>query len=615
MSETLGAAVLAGVLTAVKSISEEILRASGNAAKREFEKLLVDFEIGFKKYVQRNYEKCSRVKTLLHRYEPINLESAYVAARIKFKNEEISESTLIDRFNKYKRIVVTGMAGCGKSLMMKNVFVTLCKSSYDKIPVFIELRHLNNLSDPKLVDYIFEQLNSLISNLKPTQFEYALRQGKFVIILDGIDEIAHQNRDKYCQQILEVSDKFPDLIIICSSRADDRFAAWNEFYVGNLMPLNKEQVNQLIEKIDYEDNVKRNFLKAVNSSLFASHEQFLSNPLLCTMMLMTFDQFAEIPSKMHIFYSQAFDVLFNKHDATKASFRRKFYTTLSIDDFKRLFATFCMFTYLDRKISPLENEAKQYIAKSIEYEGINLDPMDFLKDLQESICIILKDGDNCAFLHRSFQEYFVALFLAERQGEEIEALIQQVIDPLQRDNVTGLLIEINRDSFETKFFAKKVSQLKGVVEKIDIRKTPKKFFDQIYLGLSLHRDRESDKFSMGYTIGRGNKSAPWFPIYDTLQRFYESPKSLAARVASRQTNFDWVEFLKKNKIKIDPEEKHITVEKVTDAMLLGTPTCEYLEKTKVLIIEIDKEIQERLKSRSKLLSNLLLKKKRKTRRD
>ena len=45
------------------------------------------------------------------------------------------------------------------------------------------------------------------------------------------------------------------------------------------------------------------------------------------MMLMTFDEFAEIPSKMHIFYDQAFSVLYNKHDAMKTSFRRKFYTT------------------------------------------------------------------------------------------------------------------------------------------------------------------------------------------------------------------------------------------------------------------------------------------------
>jgi hypothetical protein len=42
------------------------------------------------------------------------------------------------------------------------------------------------------------------------------------------------------------------------------------------------------------------------------------------MMLMTFDEFAEITSKMHIFYDQAFNVLYNKHDATKTSFRRKF---------------------------------------------------------------------------------------------------------------------------------------------------------------------------------------------------------------------------------------------------------------------------------------------------
>ena len=62
---------------------------------------------------------------------------------------------------------------------------------------------------------------------------------------------------------------------------------------------------------------QQKFIDNVKKHLYDKHKSFLSNPLLTTMMLLTFDQFAEIPEKMFLFYEQAFDTLFLKHDATK----------------------------------------------------------------------------------------------------------------------------------------------------------------------------------------------------------------------------------------------------------------------------------------------------------
>ena len=67
------------------------------------------------------------------------------------------------------------------------------------------------------------------------------------------------------------------------------------------------------------------------------HESFASNPLLLNIMLLTYDNYADIPEKLHLFYSNAFETLYIKHDATKGGYKREFKTKLSSDDFKRVF--------------------------------------------------------------------------------------------------------------------------------------------------------------------------------------------------------------------------------------------------------------------------------------
>lgn len=134
------------------------------------------------------------------------------------------------------------------------------------------------------------------------------------------------------------------------------------------------------------------------------------------MMLLTFDQFADIPEKVYLFYEQAFDTLFAKHDATKEAYKRKTYTGLSIDIFKKTLAYFCLASYYDQKHQFTDSEVREYINKSIKMMNYDIKTEDFLKDLRESVCILQKDGLYWIFTHRSFQEYFSAYCLGNYPG-------------------------------------------------------------------------------------------------------------------------------------------------------------------------------------------------------
>lgn len=199
-----------------------------------------------------------------------------------------------------------------------------------------------------------------------------------------------------------------------SSRFDSRFSSWEEFYQYYIQDLDKNKALTLINKLNYDRQVKQSFLKELDNNLYESHLSFASNPLLLTMMLLTYEQIAEIPNKIHLFYEQAFLTLFNKHDSLKSMYKRKSYSQLPLDDFKRCLEGFCILSYCDRLYSFEESQIFKYLNNAIKLSNTNTNSENFLNDLLDSVCILQRDGLGFTFTHRSFQEYFTAQFLVNR---------------------------------------------------------------------------------------------------------------------------------------------------------------------------------------------------------
>ena len=154
----------------------------------------------------------------------------------------------------------------------------------------------------------------------------------------------------------------------------------------------KTQVLKLISNIEYDAGVKRRFEKEVKSKLWKTHKSFLSYPLLVTIMLLTYEQFADIPDKIHVFYGQAFDTLFQRHDAQKAQYVRKTHTGLAIDDFKSCLAAFCLVGYLEGRHSfppddviKTAKQAIEYCQVSIDKSRFNISSKHFVRDLCEGV--------------------------------------------------------------------------------------------------------------------------------------------------------------------------------------------------------------------------------------
>jgi hypothetical protein len=126
------------------------------------------------------------------------------------------------------------------------------------------------------------------------------------------------------------------------------------------------------------------------------------------------------------------------------------HSNLSIDVFKKYFSYFCLVSYFDQKIEFTTAEIKRYIARGLNIENAKVNTDQFLKDLQESVCVIQRDGLNLVFTHRTFQEFFAAYCLARLSKKHFRPIVEKIANR-SSDNVMQMLHDMNDDLLETEY--------------------------------------------------------------------------------------------------------------------------------------------------------------------
>jgi hypothetical protein len=318
-------------------------------------------------------------------------------------------------------------------------------------------------------------------------------------------------------ELIELQRNNAKMVVIVTSRADERFSSWQSFTMYTVLPMQKREVVELIKKLPYEKAIRSKFAEAVKSTLYDKHQSFLSNPLLATMMLITYEQFAQIPDKVHIFYEQAFETLFFRHDTLKeAGFERKRYTDLAINEFKNGLSALCISTYVKASYQFSETEILEAISAACKHEKLNVKPAAVLKDLIESVCIMQRDGSLITFTHRSFQEYFSACFISRSPSIDLADLLDKLSFQPQ-DNVLSMALDINRSLVERMWVLPRLEVLMPIAERYD-KSQPISFASNAVGDFCLSRMKVGGTFRGSLTLR--NEKFHRFPLI--VQRLYPS---------------------------------------------------------------------------------------------
>lgn len=420
---------------------------------------------GINGYLQKLKDKYDSITTLLYKDTPRPFYDFYVCNNVRkevrdpkhpnqYSYETINDATLSKLIAVSKYIILSGTGGLGKSMMMRHLMLDAIHTYEDAqlIPLFIPLQDFD-LSFDSITDYIYAEICNLWSELKKDDLITLLDAGKALILLDGLDEIHTSKIPTFRKMLNSFVDRYRNNTFVISSRPFSGFKSFDRFTSLELQPFTKSQALELIDKLDFRSDspkIKQRFRSLLNTELYYSHKGFSDNPLLLTIMLLTFEEYAEVPSQMHIFYQEAYQVLANKHDSTKGGYKRPLVTGWKVSDFANYFSYFCAATYSKGKTRFTYDDFDMYFRKLKEHYHItDVTTDDFIYDLCSNLCLMYEDGSKYTFTHRSFQEYFCARYFSRQKDKNLSMIIS-VFDRNDQTKKTDTTLQMLFDMIPAK---------------------------------------------------------------------------------------------------------------------------------------------------------------------
>ena len=585
----------------IEKKTEPILSGLVKIAQKEWEKFKVDFDFSFVKYSRNSYDKYSRIKTILYKAEPQFIYDFFEVPFLSKNGKSILADDVDRILDNSHFIIIQGIGGIGKSTLMKHLFINELEKK-DLIPIFFELKDINDIkTEYDILDCIFERLFSLGSDISRDALQYALKTGCFLFLLDGYDEIVTDKRNEFLKKLDSFCDRYSDNYFVISSRPYSEFVELQRFTVLSTCPFTKKQAISLITKLSFDVDVKERFITAIEERLYDSHKSFASNPLLLSIMLLTFDNYAEIPEKLHIFYANAFETLYEKHDATKAGYRREIRSALSYDSFRTVFSYFCFISYAQGKIEFTKDELVETI-KKITIRGIAFDAESFIYDLSNSLCVIYRDGLDYKFTHRSFQEYFTAFFLKELSDTNMGKMSRQIIykDTYRatHDNVFYMLRDMTEDRFESNIL---LPIIKGIEQERGEESSYDFYFRIIVDEVKYDYDYRNNGHKLELWLSSSSiSSVPWFVYHLASNHF-------ARGNAADHVHEEAAEELKKYLLKGEEEHRvDISYERIIeDTRIYALLKKTWIGENILAVSKLKDEIEKKQRETEIDLSNLL----------
>ena len=402
--------------------------------------------------------------TPIFQYEPRPFYSQYVNNSVKIEEnffhgqiivENPTAPTLKTSVSNY--IILVGDGGLGKTMMIQHLAYdsALHFREYRLVPFVINLKNYND-GEKDLDVFIPNEIAKAYSSLTSEESKNIFSDGNTLFLLDGLDEIYRKYISTFQRSLEAFKDKYKNNIFVISSRGYGNFETYRDFTTIKLCPLSMTQAVELVAKIEPNEEMRNRFINRLKDGLYASHEQFASNPMMLTILLRTFKNYPNIPVRLDSFFQKAFDTLAAKHDADKEQFKRPLATNLTPDEYRELLTRLCTKIYFSNLKQFSKEQFIQFLNQVKEITKMDrVKADDFLEDLKVSFCLVSEDKDMYSFNNEAFMEYFVASQLikfSEKQLQGVVNFLNTNRSPLDDDKMLEMLYQMDKIGTEEKLF-------------------------------------------------------------------------------------------------------------------------------------------------------------------
>lgn len=379
------------------------------------------------KIIQQKVMKLGSVKTLLNTERAVPMKSFYCPPHVKLGKKRIKINDLSD-FGGTGRVLIEGLAGQGKSMLVRHLCITEALRG-GCVPVFVELRKISKSNSLK--NEAFKSIRSLELAISDKVFDDLACSGRLLLAFDGLDEVSEDMNSNIVYDIEHLAEKYPLLKIIVSSRPDSALYASQHFELFSMDDLKGDEYTFILEKLIKDSEAVSELVEQINAS--KAIKACLCTPLMVGLMVIRYRNYRDIPSQFSEFYGELFNLLLNRHDGMKLGFTRERKSSLNDLEMRRIFE--CLSYYLKKykKASYSYEEITEAAEDAIKTTGKKDQAHLFLNDILKITCLIIKDGVEHRFLHKTIQEYHVASYIQRQPQEFAENFYSEVLEASVED--------------------------------------------------------------------------------------------------------------------------------------------------------------------------------------
>ncbi|QDL08190.1 histidine kinase [Brasilonema octagenarum UFV-E1] len=333
--------------------------------------------------------------------------------------------------NKYPRLMVLGKPGSGKSTFLRHLAVDCCKGQFqpDLIPILIELRSIKTASQFDLLKYIHGEFD--LSDEEQTK--QILKQGKVLILLDGLDEVPSQSRRDVQNHISEFSHDYYKNRFILTCRTQTTEYTLPTFDYVEVADFNKEQVENFaqnwfatsVQTSEEGEKLKEDFIEKLRQNKQIA--DLAVTPILLSLTCWVFSELKDLPSRRSQLYTRGLNLLLQQWDEQRGinrEFGSERYRKLLPQEKQKLLSYVAHRKFEQEQFVLFEeNEFQRYIAEYLKDISTE-DSKQVLKAIEAQHGLFIERAQGIySFSHLTFQEYLTAQYIIDYQ--QVENLVTE----------------------------------------------------------------------------------------------------------------------------------------------------------------------------------------------
>ncbi|QFS46162.1 NACHT domain-containing protein [Nostoc sphaeroides] len=361
----------------------------------------------------------------------------------------------------YSKLRVLGKPGAGKTTFLQHLAIQCNRGRFaaNRVAIFVTLRDFADESrvagEFNLLNYICKEfLTCGISD--PSVLATLLLEGRVLLLLDGLDEVLHQQSIGVVNEIRRLSEKYQKNMFVVTCRTAAKAFNLRRFTDVEIAPFSQDQIAAFAQKwftaltktnIQNKQEQAIEFIKKLDLPENLQFRRLAASPLFLHLVCWVFHHQNKFPNQKIAFYKQCLDLLLGKWDETKAIERDEVYEGFLLPQKLKLLSQVASATFDQGNYFFEQHIVEQYISDyicdlpnaSTEPEELQLDSEGVLQaiELQHGLLAERVRGI-FSFSYLTFQEYLtaqkiVASYNLQALEQPLERLVSHITEPRWRE--------------------------------------------------------------------------------------------------------------------------------------------------------------------------------------